>query len=216
MTFKLFKWDPAWFEHADALKQIAPDWETELQNAIVSKRIFVALTMGCKVGIITNSRAVNKLTKAGHSMIMATYNKRLGIIDNNIPEGPSSYSLVPASYAYCYLKKATILANDLGWQLPKPMMRLISPQIKQNKVRSKKGQLSHSPSRKAFEYESILLDGLYELIERYFIDEEGKPITDPKKWPLKKNMESPILHGRLLDAADTLITNGQRRGNRKN
>jgi hypothetical protein len=68
--------------------------------------------------------------------------------------------------------------------------------------------------RKAFEYESEGLNALYDLIERYFFDENGKPIYDPQRWPIKKSLEvqdwnwSP----RTLDEADTIITSGKRKG----
>lgn len=215
MTYKLFKWEPGWFEQADAFKRVAPDWETELQRAIVSKPEFVALTMGCKGDMVTKPPTVTGLTEAGNSIVRATYNKRWGIIDNNIPNGPAPSSNGRRSPHYCLLKEATQLVYDLGWQLPKPMIKLISPQIKQDRARSKKDPSSHPRWRKAFEFESDYLDAVYDLIEKNFIDDKGNPINDPKKWPLKKNLDSPVLKGRLLAAADSIITSGKRMGNRK-
>ena len=109
MTYKLFKWEPSWFEQADAFERIAPDWETELQKAIVSKDVFVALTMGCTVDMVTKVRTVTGLTEAGNSIVRATYSKRWGIIHNNIPDGPSPDGNGRRSPNYCLLKEATQL-----------------------------------------------------------------------------------------------------------
>jgi hypothetical protein len=218
MAFKLFKWDPAWFEQADALKHIAPDWETELQKAIVSKPAFVGLTMGCNEDMVTKVRTAIGLTEAGHSIVRTAFNKRWTIIHNNFPDGPSPDGGGRRSHHYIYLKVATQLAYDLGWKLPKPMMRLISPQIKQGMTRSKKDPRSHPQWRRAFEYESEYLNAFYELIERYFFDEEGNPIYDQKKCIRKKNILSDfksVLNERTLQEADTIITSGKRMGNRK-
>lgn len=68
--------------------------------------------------------------------------------------------------------------------------------------------------RKAFEYESEGLNALYDLIERYFFDENGKPIYDPQRWPIKKSLEGRGWDWslRTLEEADTIITSGKRKG----
>jgi hypothetical protein len=212
VTYKLFKWNPTWFEQADALDRIAPDWETELQKAVVAKPAFVALTMGCKVDMITKAPTVTGLTKAGDAIVRATYNKRWDIINSNILLVPSSYGYGTLSFHYCLLKDATKLAYDLGWELPKPMMKLLAPQIRHEKARAKNDPRSHPKWRKAFEYESEGLDALYELIEQNYFDANGVPIHDPKKLPAKKALVSPRLKGRTLIEADTIITSGKRIG----
>jgi hypothetical protein len=215
MTYKLFKWDPSWFEQADAFKRIAPDWETELQKAIVSKDTFVALTMGCTVEMVTRVPTATGLTEAGNSIVRATYNKRWEIIHNNIPDGPSPGSNCLRSPHYCLLKEATQLAYALGWQLPKPMLRLISPEIKNANIRSRKDPRSHPKWRKAYEYESEGLDTFYDFIEKNYFDEQGHPIYDKEKIPLKKNLVSSWLTGRTLVEADTIVTSAKRAGRTK-
>jgi hypothetical protein len=214
MTFKLFKWDPAWFEQADT-EHIAPDWDTELQKDLIPKPVFISLTMGCKEGMLNPDRTKTGLTEAGYSIVRTEFSKRALIISSNFPDGPSTKDGGRHSSHYVLLKDATQVVYDLGWKLPRPMLKLISPPLKRNKGRSPKGQVPLSPSLAAFGFQSDYLDEVCALIKRYFKDKEGNPITDPSKWPLKKNIESEILHGRLLDAVDTLITSGQRRGNRK-
>ena len=67
--------------------------------------------------------------------------------------------------------------------------------------------------RKAFEYESEGLNALYDLIERYFFDTDGKPIYDSEKWPIKKTLPCPLNWSeRTRDEADTIITSGKRKG----
>lgn len=66
--------------------------------------------------------------------------------------------------------------------------------------------------RKAFEYESVGLNALYDLIESHYFDAGGNPIYDPAQLPLKKSLKSEWLTGRTRDEADTIITSGQRKG----
>lgn len=215
MTYKLFKWEPGWFEQADAFRRIAPDWETELQKAIVSKLAFVAMTMGCNEDIVTKVAKAVGMTEAGKSIVMATHNKRWEIIHNNIPDGPSPDGNGRRSSHFCLLKEATELAYNLGWKLPKPMLKLISPEIKKANVRSKKDPRSHPKWRKAYEYESEGLDAFYDFIEKNYFDANGHPVYDKEKWPLKKNLVSSWLTGRTLVEADTIVTSAKRAGQTK-
>lgn len=214
MTFKLFKWDPAWFEQPDALEHIAPDWDTELQKDLIPKPVFINLTMGCKEGMLNPDRAKTGLTEAGYSIAKAEFSKRGSIISSNFPDGPSTKDGGRHSPHYVLLKDATQVVYDLGWKLPRPMLRLIPPQKKQATARAKKNPKSNPKWRPAFNFQSEYLDAFYGLIESHFIDKGGNPIYDRKKWLLKKNLDSPVLKGKLLEAADTIITSGKRMGKR--
>lgn len=66
--------------------------------------------------------------------------------------------------------------------------------------------------RKAFEYESVGLNALYDLIESQYFDASDNPIYDLTLLPLKKNLKSDWLTGRTLGEADTIITSGKRKG----
>ena len=64
--------------------------------------------------------------------------------------------------------------------------------------------------RPAFSYESDGLNALYDLVEKYYFDENG-PIYDKNSWPLKKNISSNYLTDRAVEELDTVITSKQRK-----
>lgn len=210
--FKLLKWELGWFEQADALNQIAPDWDTELQILALPKDHFVAMSMGCTMAVISGYSKEARLIEPGKSIVMDIFNKRLRIINSNIPEGSLPDFSDRQLPHYCRFRETTQWAYDHGWELPKAMLRLISRDIKKDKALSTKYPRSNPNWRLAHEYKSAGLAAFYEFIEKNYFDSNGQPIYDKEKLPVKKSLVSEWLKGRTLLEADTIITSGRRKG----
>lgn len=208
--FKLPQWKAEWFKDERMLEFVAPDWTTELQMVTMPITNFVALTMGCIEEVaILDSRA--HLSEDGELIVGHLYHKRLRVIENNLRAGkiPGRYPL--RGPHYCQLKGATRWVYDQGWELPEPMLMLIKSGRKE-KESPEEFPRSHPKWRAAYEFESEGMNALYELIENYFIDANGKPIYDPERWPAKKTLESEWLKARTLSEGDTIITSRKRLG----
>lgn len=117
---------------------------------------------------------------------------------------------------YSWIQRAIFKKIDIPWLSWAQQVNLICPDVlSQAQTENQPFDITQHPRwRKAFEYESEGLNALYELIERYFFDEEGRPIYDPQRWPLKKSITSQGWNWspRTLDEADTIITSGKRKG----
>lgn len=211
--FKLPEWDAEWFMDKQVLKYIAPDWKTELQMATMPINTFVALTMDCNKDVATLEPCA-RLSTTGMIIVGYSYNKRLRVIENNLLAGsfPGKYQFrLPHT---CRLKEAIQWVHDQGWELPGPMLKLIKPGQKEKKA-PEEFPRTHPKWRLAYEFESEGINALNDLIEKYFFDEKGNPINNPKRWPAKKTLESEWLKNRTLSEADTIITSGKRIGNAK-
>ncbi|MCC2680846.1 MAG: hypothetical protein K0S36_410 [Nitrosospira multiformis] len=129
-----------------------------------------------------------------------------------ILEGRHKASL-PAS-PYSWIQRAIFKKIDIPWLSWAQRANLVCADVlSQPQTESEPFDITRHPKwRKAFEYDSEGLNALYDLIERYFFDEGGNPIYDPKNWPIKKKIESPSWSQRTIDEADTIITSGKRKG----
>lgn len=214
MAFKLLEWADDWFATIFEACVLEPEWKIELQLATVELRDFVALTMGCRYDVLDEEDPlpIVCLTPKGRSAVWLETQYRLRVIGNNL-EANVFPGFELNGKKYVRLKDATRWVYDHGWELPEPMMRLIDLLPKQLPATSE-APIAVSKSRKAFEYESAGLNALYDLIERYFFDANGRPIYDPEKWPLKKSLtcDSVNWSSRTLEEADTIITSGNRKG----
>jgi hypothetical protein len=215
LAFKLPKWNDDWFErpeeNCDWLRE--PEWKIELQLATLPIRDFVAMTMGCRYDLLDEEDPfqVIDLSPEGRGEVRREACDRLRVIVNNVEAG-----IFPGferdGKKYCRLRDSTQWVHDHGWELPTPMLNLINIYPQQTPA------LPETPTtvskwRKAFEYESEGLNALYDLIERYFFDIDGKPIYDSRKWPIKKTLPCPPdWSPRTRDEADTIITSGKRKG----
>lgn len=212
--FDLPSWKANWFKGKGARKLIAPNWGVVLQMATVPIHDFAALTMGCTLAVVEDSEdSPVTLSLNGMSIVKALYNDRLTILENNWASGDFPRRSDPDYGHNCSMKKAIQWAHDQGWELPEPMMKLIKQERQEKKALGDEFPSALPKWRKAFEYESKLLNALYDLIEKSYIDAQGNPIYDIEKLPLKKNLESEWLKSRTLEEADTIITSGKR--NRK-
>ena len=212
--FKRPSWGTDWFKEKRSVKSIEPDWDVVLQMAAIPISNFVALTMGCTLDVIENSEASPiTLSAKGRSIVGRLYNDRLAILENNWRTGNFPGCSDQNYGQNCRLKETIQWVHDRGWELPEPMMKLINQERKEKKALPDEFPRAHPKWRKAYEYESEGMKALYDLIEKSYIDAKGNPISDMKKLPLKKNLESEWLKGRTLIEADTIITSGKR--NRK-
>jgi hypothetical protein len=192
---------------------IAPDWETELQLVSLPITNFVALTMGCSEEIL-NKTWSDYLSVTGKINLRFHYERRLRVIENNLKasEFPGEYNLRTPSY--CRLKETTQWVYDQGWEIPEPMLKLVTERTKENDVLFREAPEPQPKFRKAHAFESEGMNALYDLIEKYYLDADGNPL-DPENWPAKKSLESEWLKGRTLMEADTIITSAKRPGRTK-
>ena len=217
--FKLPKWNVDYFTTPDAFNSFEPKWDIELQLITVPITHFVAMTMGCDGHIFDEDSVI--LSNKRKLAVKDDLSERLRVITNNLEAGSILGGHKSDSKWECNLRNATQWAHDLGWELPEPMLKLISNNIPKPETDNPVQPEAQSPVdstlqsvkwRKAYEYESEGLEALYDLIERHFFDANGKPIYEPAKWPLKKELVSNWLTKRTLTEADTIITSGKRKG----
>lgn len=206
-------WKTDWTRETSSLKSIEPDWDVVLQMATVPISDFAALTMGCTLDIIEGEASPVTLSEKGISIVAGLHNDRLAILENNWGTASFPGCSNQDHDRNCRLKETIQWVHERGWELPEPMMKLISQERQETQASGDEFPRSHPKWRRAFEYESELLNAQYDLTEENYFDAQGKPIYDIEKLPLKKNIQSKLLKARTLIEADTIITGGRR--NRK-
>jgi hypothetical protein len=231
--FRPFKWEQKYIIKPilDNFDLLQPNWEIELQLVNVPVQHFAAMTMSCHREVFepVNSSLFSVMNNSVYSYITIArdvvhllkddLSDRVRVLKNNIEAGMIQ-GCISEGVLMCDLKQASLWAHEHGWELPSPMLKLMS---KSSSPIQSEAQISpafflpeklpeSAKWRKAFEYESEGLNALYDLIERHYFDANGNPIYDPTQWVLKKNLVSEWLTNRTLDEADTIITSGKRKG----